>query len=197
MEKHKKKTAEMIPLVNAGFPPTQTGQKFKRYKDEVEKWARNNKASEDDKYIDLLDSMKKNDMIKYFEQKTLIEKVADTRTVTKILEVLSEQYSITKGERLLYLMKGITNFSTEGNVEKLMDNFEEMITETDKAKLTENLKYALSLQFVEHLEKSKQIDLSEKLRLKDAIQDVDGNPREGNITEYLRKEMKKLKVENN
>ena len=55
-------------------------------------------------------------MINDFVQRSLIEKVADTRTVTNILEVLSEKYSITKGERLLYLMKGITNFSKEGNV---------------------------------------------------------------------------------
>ena len=43
----------------------------------------------------------------------------------------------------------------------------------------ENLKYALSLQFMEHLEKSKKIDSSEKLRLKDAIEDAYGNPRVG------------------
>ena len=156
----------------------------------MEKWAQNNKASEDDKYIDLMESLKKNDKIKDYVQRTLIEKVADTRTVKKILDVLGEKYSITKAERLLFLMKEISEFSTDESIEKLMDKFEVIVTETDKVNLEANLKYALSLQFMDRLEKSKKINSSEKLRLKDRIEDVDGNPRAGNVNEYLTKELK-------
>ena len=60
-----------------------------------------------------------------------------------------------------------------------MDNFKEMISESDKAKEKDNLKYSLSLQFVECLEKSRQIDSSEEIRLKDAIEDEYGNTKEG------------------
>ena len=52
-----------------------SGQKFDRWKIEVERWYENNKASDEDKYIDLIESLKKNEAIKYFVNRTLIEKV--------------------------------------------------------------------------------------------------------------------------
>ena len=163
LEKYERKSAETTQIVKSRFPPNWTGQKFERYREEVEKWTQNNKAPEDDKYIDLMESLKKNDKIKDYVQTTLIEKVADTRTVKKILDVLGEKYSITKAERLLFLMKEISEFSTDESIEKLMDKFEVIVTETDKVNLEANLKYALSLQFMDRLEKSKKINSSEKL----------------------------------
>ena len=52
-------------------------------------------------------------------QRTLIEKVTYTRTVKTILNVLTEQYLIAKADKLLHLMKEITDFSTEESIEKL------------------------------------------------------------------------------
>ena len=42
--------------------------------------------------------------------KTVLEKVSTTRTVGKILEVVSEKYEIMKSERILELMRKIFNF---------------------------------------------------------------------------------------
>ena len=46
----------------------------------------------------------------------------------------------------------------KGNIEKLMDNFEEIVTDTGKVNLAGSLQYALSLQFMECLKKNKKID---------------------------------------
>ena len=51
-----------------------------------------------------------------------------------------------------------------------MDIFEDIVTEVDKIELEPNLKYALSLQFVDILEKSSKISCEEKLRLKDVME---------------------------
>ena len=64
-----------------------SGQKFDRWKVEVERWYENNRANDEEKYIDLLESLKKNEVIKDFVNRTLIEKVGTTRTATNILEV--------------------------------------------------------------------------------------------------------------
>ena len=57
------------------------GQKFDKWKLEVEKWKENNKSSEEDKFVDLLESLKKNDTIKEFVTKTLVDKIGEVRTV--------------------------------------------------------------------------------------------------------------------
>ena len=116
------------------------------------------------------------------------------RTVKKVLEVMSEKFSKTTGEKMLNLMNKISNFKTDENVDKLIDRFEEMVTETDKLKLATNLRYALSLQFVERLEKDGKINSGEKLRLRDVIEDYAGEPRVGDVTQYLKKELRKIKV---
>ena len=113
----------------------------------------------------------------------MIEKVGDNRTVKKILEVLNEKYSITKGEKILLLLKNISDFKTD----------EDMITETDRVNLATNLRYALSIQFIDRLEKS-NYNSGEKLWLKDVIEDTNGEPKLGNIPQYLKKELKIMKV---
>ena len=44
-------------------------------------------------------------------------------------------------------------------------------------RLADRLKYALSAQFVDRLEESRKINYNEKLRLKDILEDVNGNPK--------------------
>ena len=41
-------------------------QKIGKWKREIEKWTENNKATEEDKYVDLIESLKKNEAIKDF-----------------------------------------------------------------------------------------------------------------------------------
>ena len=56
----------------------------------MNKWFENNRARKEEKYIDFLESLKKNEVIKEFVVRTLVEKVGETRTVTRILEVITK-----------------------------------------------------------------------------------------------------------
>ena len=141
--------------------------------------------------------MKKNETINYFIVKTLIEKVGGTRTVRKVLDIMSEKYSKTKGEKVAEVMRKISNFKVEGTVEILIDKFEEMITKTERLRLAENLKYALSLQFLERLETNGKINAGEKLRLKDVIEDANGEPKVGDHVQMLKRELRRIKVVEN
>ena len=67
-----------------------SGQQFDRWKVEVERWFDNNRASEEDKYIDLIESLKKNSAVQNFVLMTMVEKIGETRTVRQIQEVLAE-----------------------------------------------------------------------------------------------------------
>ena len=51
-------------LVKTRQPPLWSGQKFDRWKVEVERWYENNRANDEEKFIDLLESFKKNEVIK-------------------------------------------------------------------------------------------------------------------------------------
>merc|ERR1712030_142440 len=113
-------------LVKARQPPGWTGQRFDKWQNEVVKWQVNNKSTEEDKFMDLVESLKKNDAIKDFVSKSLLEKVGDTRTVEKILSVMAEKFSRTICERVKETMKKVCNFKMGGNVDSLIDNFEEM-----------------------------------------------------------------------
>ena len=53
--------------------------------------------------------------------RTLIEKVGENRNVKKVLEVMTEKYSRTKGEKMLEVMKNISGFKTDEKVKVLMD----------------------------------------------------------------------------
>ena len=57
-------------LVKPRLPPLWSGQEFDRWRLEVEKWYNNNRSTDEEKYIDLLESLKKNDAIKDFVVKT-------------------------------------------------------------------------------------------------------------------------------
>ena len=72
-----------------------------------------------------------------------------------------------------------------------------MATEIDKIKLAENLRYALSLQFLERLENCGKINAVERMRLRDVIEDVNWNLRAGDTLEMIKKELRKMKVVEN
>ena len=135
----------------------------------------------------MYESLKKNNIIKEFVHRTLVEQVGEVRTVKRIIEVMMDKYSKTKSEKILELMRKISCFKIDDNVENLIDRFKELITEVEKEKLMENLKYVLSSQFIDRLEKENKINTGEKLRLKDVMEDIDGKPKVGNILEYMKK----------
>ena len=94
-------------------------------------------------------------------------------------------------------MKKISGFKTDDKVDNLSDNFDEMLIEVETLDLARRLKYALSSQFVDRLEESGKINPTEKLRLKDILEDADGNPKAGDTTDTMKKELKRLKIVEN
>ena len=63
--------------------------------------------------------------------------------------------------------------------------------------MAENIRYAVSLQFLERLEKCGDINAVEKMKLKDVIEDVNGEPKVGDTLEMLRKKLRRMKVVEN
>ena len=135
-------------------------------------------------------------MVKQFVVNTLIEKVGSTRTVKKILEVMTEKFSKTTSEKTSDMMKKISGdgFKQEDKIDVMIDKFEEMVIETENIKLAENLRYAMSLQFLERLEKCGKINTVERKKLEDVIEDVNGEPNIGDTLEMLKKELRRMKV---
>ena len=80
--------------------------------------------------------------MKEFVVKTLVEKVGTTRTVKKILDVMTEKFSKTTSEKTSDMMKKISGngFKSEDKIDVMIDRFEEII-ETKKLRLAENLCY--------------------------------------------------------
>ena len=107
------------------LPPLWSGQKFDRWKIEVEKWCDNNKWTDEEKYIDLLESLKKNDEVKQFVVNTLTEKFGSTRKFKKILEVMTEKFSKTTSEKTSEMMKNISGdgFKTDDKIDVIIDKF--------------------------------------------------------------------------
>ena len=69
-----------------------------------------------------------------------------------------------------------------------------MVTEVDRIGLVDNLKYAMSLQLLERLEKCGYINDVERMKIKDVIEDVNSNPKKGDTFELMKKVLKKMKV---
>ena len=146
-----------------------------------------------------MESLKKNDNVKGFVTTTMMEKLGETRTIVKILEILAERYDKNTSEKMIGVMRKISGdgFKAEESVDKMIDRFEDMVLEVKKVRLEERLEYALGLQFLERVEKSGKINQLERKLLRDILEDKDGNPREGEILEQMKKELKRMKVAEN
>ena len=144
-------------------------------------WHNHSRGNDEEKYLDLVESLKKNEAIKEFVNRTLIEREGETRTVARILEIMSEKFDRNMGEKTLEMMRKISGegFKADESVDKMMDRFGDMIVEMKKIRLAENLDYAMGLQFLERLEKSSKVNAVEKKMLRDILEDADGNPRVG------------------
>ena len=127
-------------------------------------WFDNNKATEEEKYIDLLESLKKNEVIKEFVVRTLVEKVGETRTVKRILEVMTEKFDKNLSEKTTEMMRKISGkgFKSEENIDNKIDRFGDMIMEIEKIKLAQKLNNTMGLQFLERLGKINKINAKEK-----------------------------------
>merc|ERR1712105_480060 len=118
-------------------------------------------------------------------------------TVDRVLTVMAEKYSMTVCEKIMEVMKKISNFRMDDKVDTLIDNFDEMLVEVQTLDLARKFKYALSSQFVDRLEAGGKINTTEKLRLKDLLEDADGKPKPGEIVEDMKRELKRLKIVEN
>merc|ERR1712120_33444 len=177
--------------------PKWIGQEFEVWRKEMAKWHENDKSTEETKYCNVMESLKKNDKIKDYVVSTLAEKTENNRKVTAILEVMAEKYERTESERCLGLMKQIVDFKVDGEIESIKDRFERMMTEANKVDLAANLEYALTLQFMDRLEKEGKISSDERMRLKDEIETKEGKSKVRNSAERVQKELRKMKLINN
>ena len=102
---------------------------------------------------------------------TLVEKVEELRIVKKVLGVMTEKFAKTIGEKTAEMMRKISwnSFKTEENIDILIDKFEEIVTEIEQIKLAENLKYGVSVQFLERLENCEKINTVECMKLREVI----------------------------
>ena len=75
--------------------PKWIGHDFEVWKKELEKWRENDKLSEETKYCNVLESLKKNEKVKEFILSTVVEKTERDKTVESILKVLEDKYART------------------------------------------------------------------------------------------------------
>ena len=81
--------------------PKWIGQEFDVWKKELENWNENDKSSNETKYCNVLESLKKNDKIRYFVVTILTEKAENDRKVGAILRVMAEKYERKMSEKCL------------------------------------------------------------------------------------------------
>ena len=115
------------------------------WKKELEKWNENYKSSDETKYCNMLESLKKNYKIKDFVVSILTEKREGDRKVEAILRVMAEKYARTVSEKCLSLMADMANFKMEGGIESTTDKFGKMMAEVKKLDLAANLNLAMTL----------------------------------------------------
>ena len=71
------------------------------------------------------------------------------------------------------------------------------MAEVKKIDLAANLDYAMTLQFMDRLEKNGKISSDERMRLKDEIETKEGKPRVIDSSERVQRELRRMKVVNN
>merc|ERR1712240_592917 len=86
------KAGGVAQIVKPRPPPLWTGQKFDKLKVEVTGWRDHGRGNDEEKFLNLIESLKKNEAIKAFVSRTLIEIVGETRTVDKVLETMRKKF---------------------------------------------------------------------------------------------------------
>ena len=90
-----------------------------------------------------MESLKKNGTIKGFITHQVTERTDQLRMVKSNLDVMSNEYSRNVCERSLALMKEITEFRLDRNVDKLRDMYDKLMNDVKKVDLAQNLIYTL------------------------------------------------------
>ena len=92
LELSKELPAKTSLMIGRTEIPKWIGQEFDVWKKELEKWNENDKSTDETKYCNVMESLKKNDKIKDYVISTLAEKTENDRKVMAILKVMAEKY---------------------------------------------------------------------------------------------------------
>ena len=97
--------------------------------------------------------------------------------------MITEKFDRNLCEKTNGMMRKISRegFKSDENVDRMIDRFGDIILEMKKIKLAETLYHVMGLQFLEKLEKSGKVNAVEKKISRDILEDVDGNPKEGDM----------------
>ena len=192
-------------ITKAKPPPVWIGGDFERFRDEIEAWDKNNADSTMTKYADLIESLKKNKNIKENDINVIQDKAREIgdKSVEKVMEILEEKYSKTTVEKTKDILKDILEFEMkkEENFEEYWDRCEILLTKCKREKINEKFYYMMAAMIVDKAEKNGKLTEEEKRRLNESIEnekDSDRIPKtEETVIENHKKEVKKLKIENN
>ena len=192
-------------ITKAKPPPIWVGQSFERYQKVVKSWDKSNQDNPAVKYQDLLESLKKNKEIKDYVITVILDKTVeiDDKTVKKVLSLLEEKYDKTTVEKSKEVLKEILEFDMkeDESCEKYWDKFQALVTKCQTEKINEKLYYLLGNMMINKAKDRGKLNEEEKRRLFDTIETEKGSdsvPKdEEEVIENLKKEFKKLKIENN
>jgi len=131
-----------------------------------------------------------------FVSKSLRERIGDERTIERILTVMVEKFSGTIYEQKRDRMEKIHASKTDRTVDSPIDD--ETTLETAKSEIfTPRMEQVTSAQIEEELEASDKEKATEKLRPKDTLEEPDGKPKRGKTREFVKRELRGLKVVEN
>jgi hypothetical protein len=181
------------------------GQSFERFKKEVEAWDMSNKDPPFTKYPDLIESLKKNSEVKEYIISGVLDNMADVenKTVEKSLLLLKDKYAKTTTEKSQEILKDILHFKMKKGetCEKFWDRFQYMVVDCQREKINAKFFYLLGINMVEKASENGQINAEWERLLRDSMEIPAGADRirkaETDVTDGLKRELKKLKIENN
>ena len=89
----------MNVIVSRMGTPKWSAQTYEVWKNEIEKWMKNDKSLDEMRYCNVLESLKKNDVVKEYVIGQIVERTKRFRTVKSILDIMDEKYLNTFGEK--------------------------------------------------------------------------------------------------
>ena len=117
--------------------PKWLGKTYKIWKNEIERWILNDKSSDETKYCNVLESLKKNDVLKEYAMSQIVKRTERLKTVKSILDVMDEKYFRTVGEKTLEVMKKMVDYKGDGRLEEMIDRFGRLTTDVEKIDLVQ------------------------------------------------------------
>ena len=100
----------------------------------------------------------KDEEVRTYVNRILIERVRDEKTVKKVLDILEEKYKMTKCERIKEVEKKWMDFRADDKVDTSIDKLEEIVTEMETLGLLNDVrKYAISAKIIDNMEEGGKI----------------------------------------